>query len=567
MVVTVAYRRFLQLILLLACSIHVSLAASPSLNAYVSSNQVGVGETFQLNLELANVQANQEPDFSALESDFSILNNHTAHETRNINGSYSSTIRWQLVLAARKTGSLTIPAFEISGQKSQPIQIQVTTGSATSQIIDQKVKIELNTDKDTAYPNEQIKLQLRLFRALDAESEDLTDLIADNAELVQQGKPQQYFTTIKGIRYKVYQLNYLAFASGTEDIVIHPITYKGIFRIGRYQQQVKEFSTAQKIIKVAPIPKVINGWWLPASNLRVSTSIEPSQKEYMVGDTLTQTIILQADGLKSEQLPQLKLPQIKGLNYYQETPKFENNLTEQGISSSRIDNTAIVATQPGDYTLPAIQIKWWNTQSKKIEIINIPERTFHVKANPATALQQQHFQVEAPAANNPQQTASQSNTAVNIVQSTIWDQYSLTFIVLLGLSLTANIIIWYSCRRYYLNQANNQKKTQADSKKSNANGAHYIAQLKAACEQRQAGACYHTLKQWARQQGYPELGQLLVFSPALEKQVKQLETLLYGASADEKAADIDFNSILQHVKKLEKLQRQATPSTLEQLYP
>ncbi len=52
------------------------------------------------------------------------------------------------------------------------------------------------------------------------------------------------------------------------------------------------------------------------------------------------------------------------------------------MTSTRVDSATYMLERPGDYTLPAIDIVWWNVGSGKIEQVHLEAVELKVAANP-----------------------------------------------------------------------------------------------------------------------------------------------------------------------------------------
>lgn len=87
----------------------------------------------------------------------------------------------------------------------------------------------------------------------------------------------------------------------------------------------------------------------------------------MVGDSLTRTLTLKAEGLSSAQLPALTATDVNGLRRYPDLPQLSNQITENGLIGSREEREALVPTRVGQVELPAVEVVWWNTHEDRLE--------------------------------------------------------------------------------------------------------------------------------------------------------------------------------------------------------
>ena len=81
-------------------------------------------------------------------------------------------------------------------------------------------------------------------------------------------------------------------------------------------------------------------------------------------------------GATVSQLPELNTTKSnEQLKAYPDQPVLQEQKKTDGVLAFREEKIALMLSQSGDYKLPAIQIPWFNTESQKIEIAEIPETT------------------------------------------------------------------------------------------------------------------------------------------------------------------------------------------------
>ena len=97
--------------------------------------------------------------------------------------------------------------------------------------------------------------------------------------------------------------------------------------------------------------------------------------ELPVGVPQTRTVTVEADGLLETQLPELVLEQQGGVRQYADQPVLERDVTPTGLTSRRAVSLAVIAQNPGEVTLPAIELPWWNVAEQRWEVAQLPPRT------------------------------------------------------------------------------------------------------------------------------------------------------------------------------------------------
>ena len=117
-------RRVHVLIVLMLVALSFSTGASAAVRAWLDRSSMQLGETVTLNVESDDSTA-AEPDFSALLGDFNSLGTQSSRQISMSNGATSAKTVWAVGLEPKRAGSLTIPAFTIGGQSSDPLSLTV----------------------------------------------------------------------------------------------------------------------------------------------------------------------------------------------------------------------------------------------------------------------------------------------------------------------------------------------------------------------------------------------------------------------------------------------------------
>src|SRR5690554_4976169 len=70
------------------------------------------------------------PDIEKVEPDFEILARNQRYSVQTVNGDMTGEITWTYQLAPTRTGKLTIPELTFKDATSEPVEIDVVTGTA-----------------------------------------------------------------------------------------------------------------------------------------------------------------------------------------------------------------------------------------------------------------------------------------------------------------------------------------------------------------------------------------------------------------------------------------------------
>ncbi|MFT4119711.1 BatD family protein [Bradyrhizobium sp.] len=125
--------------------------------------------------------------------------------------------------------------------------------------------------------------------------------------------------------------------------------------------------------------------FLAAHKLTIEQTVVRSSDQLKVGDAVTRTVTVRAEGTPAMLLPPLTFPAIHGLKLYPSQPSLQDK--DEGrtgmLSSARVDSAVYMIESAGGYALPAIDIGWWNIGSGRIEQAHLDAVPFDAAANPA----------------------------------------------------------------------------------------------------------------------------------------------------------------------------------------
>ncbi len=387
------------------------------------SHQVtGLDQPVQLTIEIDGGE-DLSPDLSPLEQDFEILSRSTQQSISVINGEMTSKRSLNLSLLPLRSGSLTIPAIQVGDQATQPLPLQVKQQSQQEAQASRQALIELSLDKQSAYLEEQVLLTLKLYQAKGVRGESLDPPVPSLEDTrISLIHEDRYSSRKDGVDYRVVERVYALFPRQTGTLTLAGAEFRGhsgggqdpftaFFSHGFPTRQqpgrIIRAESNQVSLEILPIPQAFTGErWLPAKNLQIVENGIDNEMA-LAGRPITRRVMIIADGVMSNHLPSIEQAMPDGLKLYAESPQLNDKPNRSGISSSLQQSLTLIATDPGSYTLPSIEIPWWNTETRRQEIARLPAREISFMPNPA-----------AMAANQPQQsTASQASGEIVAAES------------------------------------------------------------------------------------------------------------------------------------------------------
>jgi len=352
------------------------LLQAAEITAQVDRDNLHMNETFQLVLE-ASGSIDDDPDFGPLEQDFDIVSRSQSSNISIINGSYSKTTKWSLTLMPKQAGVITIPSIAFGKDRSPQLQVTIKPAGAPGTGKGDNLYLEVDASTSQAYVQGQVLVTVKMLSSDNISQYGINDLQHEGVDVVveQLGDDKQYRTYRNGKAYLVLERHYALFPQAAGSL--HILPFRGEVQVGGGSRslfdpfggrsQVKRVRSRGLDISVSGIPQGYTGnTWLPAKELQLVEEwpdAKNGKPVFKVGEPVTRTLSLMADGLTSAQLPTLAQASIDGIKQYPDQPTLHDNKKASGIIGIREERIALIPTRPGSYTLPAIEVPWWNITS------------------------------------------------------------------------------------------------------------------------------------------------------------------------------------------------------------
>ena len=361
-----------------------ALPAQAALYAALDRYRIAMGDTARLTLRSDDDSNPGDADLSALREHFEILEQSSSVSTRIVNGQHSQSRELILEITPRREGSIVIPPFAVDGKRSEALAVDVGP-APQARGADEVVSFEAEIDRSSLYVQGQLQLTLRVQQAVNLESRSITELDIPGAYVQTLGQ-NSFQRVIEGRPWLVHEIRYAIFPEASGELVIPAQTFSG--RLGAGRRTLFDTLPAGQLIRrrseaitvnVKPRPAGFPAaTWLPAADLGIEEQWSAPPDTLRVGDSVTRTIRVTADGLQGAQLAPIEHAQIAGLRAYPDQPVIDNVHGVKGLTGIRTDSLALVAVQDGEYELPAIEVPWWDTGSDTLRVARLPARRLRV---------------------------------------------------------------------------------------------------------------------------------------------------------------------------------------------
>ena len=358
--------------------------ANARMTAEIDRVDIAVGETLRLTLKGDAGEDPSEVDLTELQKDFEVLQRSSQTSARIVGGEQSVTRTYELELAPRRDGVLTIPSFIYDGRKTTPIAVKVSPQPDIA-MDDELVYFDAEIDRSEIYVQAQTILTITLQQAINLDNRAVSELEIPNT-YIEPLEQKSFQRRVAGRLWQVTELRYALFPQQSGDLEIPAISFSGRellpgrsllgARLGRRIA----LQSDPIVLKVKPVPASFPGdVWLPARRLDVTSRWSSAPDKLGIGDSTTRSIEITAEGLQGSQLPPVTslggTSGIDGLRFYPDQETVEQRETPIGIEGYRLQSEALVATEAGQWQLPELVIPWWNTETDALEYARIPADT------------------------------------------------------------------------------------------------------------------------------------------------------------------------------------------------
>ena len=385
--------RRLLIILTLCLATMVASDSYAALTAKVDRTVLDSNETLRAELRYDGQVFTGEPDFGPLTKDFEVLSNSRQQNYSNVNGKTESYTAWTLELRPKRAGILLIPSLTFKKEVSNAIELRVRAAPSNSSANPgtQPIYTETTVDANTPYVGQQVILTHRLYTSVQLRDFALSELAIDKAVLHRLGDTQ-YQKVINGRNYLVLEVKYAIFPQSEGPLIIPSLRFGayevnnrsqfGVFN-NRGNQIVRDTEPKSLVVAARPPQASIDGW-MPSTSVTMEQRWSGDIDSVTVGEPVTRTITIRAEGLSAAQITPLQEPQGNNYRGYPDQPQLDEIVTTNGLTATRIESLALVPNNSGEITLPPVELIWWDTNSNKRRVASLPSITLQVSPSENT---------------------------------------------------------------------------------------------------------------------------------------------------------------------------------------
>ncbi len=472
----------------------VQSASAAEVRAQLDRQSIKAGETVNLIFNTPDPQQSLDADFSALETDFYILDQRSETQMSIRNGRQNTSVTKRLTLEPKRSGLLRVPSFSFRGGAVTPamsLQVAAAPALAEGELPPVMVELELTPQEGPYYVHAQFALVVRVLYQQNL-TEAKIEPPAPSQATIKLLSEVPYVANRNGQDFRVLERHYAIFPERSGELVIPPMELTGRLierptdRLWQPSVRGRRVRVASEplTLTVAPRPAAYGGdEWLPARALELSESFSDATT-IRVGEPVTRTVIVDAVGLEENMLEAPVWPALEQARIYPDQPQGISRDDGQWVLGHREYRYAVVPDVPGVLELPELRLVWWDTQKDQEQVAVLPARRLEVLPAAVSAAP------EAPASAEP--VASQpASGAADRVWGPAWPWQLLSAILALGWAASA--LLW---RRPGAGAS-----PDAVPKKEHVSAAKRLAELRQRCQANDARGAQQALLRWFRHSG------------------------------------------------------------------
>lgn len=391
--------------------------------ARVDRSDIELNESFTLEV-VADSGTDLQPDTAALEQEFYVGQASQLSNTTIVNGQIERSKTWSFVLMPKHAGQLSIPPITLGNEQSNALSINVREPTYAPPG-EAEVFVTSDVDLHETYVHAQVLLTIKIYRSVATRQPALREPTFEGVENLVElaGDDRSYEAVIDGTAYNVVERVYAIFPQEHGELQISPARFEArVLQAGRITGR-KVFESEPQTVSVLPMPPLPadhpDAKWLPARDVQLSEDWSQPPEEITAGEPVTRRVNINALGQLETQIPALDVPSAPGLNVYPDKPELTRTVESRGIRGVRQDQYAIIGTAPGEVVLPAVEVPWWNIDTREWQVARLPERSISILPSTRAQVPPPPEPQATPSADAPAQPA-----AVPVVADSLWRRVS-----------------------------------------------------------------------------------------------------------------------------------------------
>jgi hypothetical protein len=360
-----------------------SLSTCAQINVRLTPNPVVFGQEVKLIIQQSQVVSKGLPDISALSRDFEITGTQESMSYQIINGQTSRNNIWTIILYPKHPGQIKLPELDFNGDKTPSLDLNVQASNMVNNhpLSDgghEDVYMTWEVSPVKPLLHEKVDLVIKIYHTMPLLDARLSPPHLANGLIINLDASSQQLEVIGGKRYQIESSHFVIYPQKVGQLKIHPPVLDAL-EYGMMPTPIHK-TLPIKSLHVQPIPNHISqSNWLPAKHLSFE-ELKPLAKKIGVaeGDTIVRQIRIKADGIPAQLIPDIQPTCKPDCKVYINPPKIDNQVLNGQLYGEKIFDITYLPNQSGKNELSAIDIPWYDIQSKQEKVLHISAIDFDV---------------------------------------------------------------------------------------------------------------------------------------------------------------------------------------------
>ncbi len=250
-----------------------------------------------------------------------------------------------------------------------------------------QVSVSVNLNRKSVYVQQPFHVTVTVYtRTWFTQPVEFGNLQVPNAFIVPFDKTQPGMFTIDGRQYPGIQFYYIVFPYKAGNFTIPSLEITAMSPPeGSSQARKLVLHTAPQPYVVKDVPDNLKekGDWFVAKKVTLHDSWNPSGTQYKVGDVISRTLTINAAGTLPQFIPNLKSEEkLEWASTYPQDPVLTDTRSSGDANGRSTQTVTYLMEKAGDFTIPSVQLSYWNPYSARMETVATQSFKIHVSENP-----------------------------------------------------------------------------------------------------------------------------------------------------------------------------------------
>lgn len=357
--------------------------AQAQTRAWLDRAQISDNETATLIIESDAAGA---PDYAPLRADFALSEQTSSRQMQWSNGGSSARNLHAVVLSPLRTGTLQIPALQVGGNRTGPLQLQVIASASSTAAVPGNAAVFLQTDVDDANPyvQQSVGVVVRLYYAAQLVSGELLLDTPDGASMQRVGEDRSLVREVNGRRYNLVERRFLLIPERSGPLQLPAAQFNGRAAGGFFDDMFGgdgrlRASAPARTLQVRPQPADAPQPWLPLHDLRLRYTAAPGSGR--AGEAATVVVEAIAQGATRNQFPELPALDVgPDAQVFAEPAQFDETFNGTTPQLKLTRRYSIVPRTAGSLRVPGPRMPWWDVKAGEARVASLPDLTLAVAA-------------------------------------------------------------------------------------------------------------------------------------------------------------------------------------------